>query len=640
MAATLSHRGPDDAGAWSAPELGVCLAHRRLAVVDLSPAGHQPMASASGRYVLSFNGEIYNHRALRAQLADYPYRGHSDTEVLLAAIERWGIDRTLGAVNGMFAISLVDRADGQLHLARDPLGEKPLYYGDVPGVGFVFASELKAIAALPQFSPDINSRALERYLELSYVPAPLCIFRNLSKMDPGTVLSVDLQTLERKSRRYWSIDDAAAAGLEHRLEPRENEIASELDTLLHDAIRLRLEADVPVGVFLSGGIDSSLVAGIAQRILGGGLRTFSIGFSEREYNEAIYASGVARHLQTVHTELYVTPREAMAVIPRLPSIYDEPFADSSQIPTYLVSRLARAQVKVTLSGDGGDELFAGYTRYLLGEQLCRTLGPLPQRARFALARAVAGISPDRWEAMHARLRPLLPASLRHADFGDKIHKLADCMAFTSDADLYRRLTTHWRRPLPLVHPSGGSATDHFAPRNLADVTERMMYFDSTSYLPDDILVKLDRASMAVSLEARVPFLDPRIVSYAWRIPLDLKVAHGQGKWILRQLLHRYVPEALVQRPKMGFGVPIGRWMRHELRDWVEHLLEPAALHQQGLFDVATIRRTWEEHLSGRRNWQHRLWNVLMFQAWRERAITERAAFLATMAAPPPLQIGS
>ena len=619
MAAQVSHRGPDSTGFWRAPELGTYLGHQRLAVIDLSPAGHQPMVSRSGRYTLSFNGEIYNHRALREQLRDYGFRGRSDTEVLLAAFDVWGLAATLGAVNGMFAVSLVDRVSGSLHLIRDPLGEKPLYYGDVEGVGFVFASELKAIAALPGFAADLNPDALAGYLEYSYVPSPLCIYEGLSKLEPGTVLSVDLRTLGRTQHRYWSLQQAATEGLENQIAAAPDAVTGQLEGLLRDAVRLRLSADVPVGVFLSGGIDSSLVAALAQDSLGGGLRTFSIGFSEDEYNEAVYASHVARHLQTVHTEMYVTPRDAMSVIPRLPAIYDEPFSDSSQLPTYLVSRLARSHVTVTLSGDGGDELFAGYTRYVFGAQLHRMLGPLPRSARFALARGMTALTPQQWQLLYAWFGWSLPASLRQADFGDKLHKLADCVAFTSGRDLYRRLTTHWRRPLPLVPGVEATVEDGAAPERVPQLTERMMYYDLTSYLPDDILVKLDRASMAVGLEARVPFLDPRVVEYAWRVPLRLKLQGGEGKWILRQLLYRYVPERLVQRPKMGFAVPIGRWMRHELRDWAESLLDARRLRDQGFFDVATIRHTWQEHLSGRRNWQHKLWNLLMFQAWLEHA---------------------
>ncbi|MDP2830253.1 MAG: asparagine synthase (glutamine-hydrolyzing) [Sulfuricellaceae bacterium] len=622
MADAIAHRGPDDAGIWVDAAAGIGLAHRRLSILDLSPAGHQPMISACGRYVIVFNGEIYNHLALRAALVTQVWRGHSDTETLLAAIAAWGIEAALTQCVGMFAFALWDRHERSLTLARDRLGEKPLYYGWVNGT-FLFASELKALRIWPGFAADIDRDALALYMRHNYVPAPWSIYRGIWKLPPGTFLRVNAgdRALGRgEPLPYWSARAVAEAGLAHPFAGDEREAALELERMLSQAIAGQRLADVPLGAFLSGGIDSSVVVALMQAQSRRPVKTFTIGFHESGYNEAPHARAVAAHLGTDHTELYVTSRQAMDVIPLLPTLYDEPFADSSQIPTFLVSQLARRHVAVSLSGDGGDELFGGYNRYFWAMQLWRRLSRMPLPLRRGLACALVALPPVAWNHLFRMAGPLLPGRLRHANPGDKLHKLATLFAARQPEAIYQRLVSHWDDPAGVVLGAGEPATVVTDPaRWLAcdDFAQRMMYLDLVSYLPDDILVKVDRAAMGVSLETRVPLLDHRLVEFAWRLPLDMKIREGQGKWLLRQVLYRHVPKHLIERPKMGFGVPIDVWLRGPLRDWAEALLDESRLRREGYFDPVPIRNKWAEHLSGRRNWAYHLWDVLMFQAWLE-----------------------
>jgi len=619
MAQCIAHRGPDYAGVWVDGDAGIALAHRRLAILDVSPTGHQPMASASQRYVIIFNGEIYNHLSLRTALECPQWRGHSDTETLLAGLEAWGVEATLRKTVGMFALALWDRAERTLYLARDRMGEKPLYYGWHNGV-FLFGSELKALKAHPMFGAEVNRDALTLYLRHSCIPAPYSVYKGIRKLLPGVLLKVG-RVGEDSTTAYWTLNDTVAAGRSSPFEGSDAAAIAALEAQLDESIRLQCVADVPLGAFLSGGVDSSTVVALMQAQSSRPVRTFTIGFHETNYNEAEDAKAVARHLGTDHTELYVTPEETRAVIPSLPVLYDEPFADSSQVPTFLVSKLARQQVTVSLSGDGGDELFGGYNRYFWGDQIWRKIAWLPTSLRKGLARALAMAPASRWDSLYRRLDFMLPDRLRVVQLGEKLHKLSERMATVRDVDdLYFSLVSEWKQPADVVIKGAELSTlltDKAAwPRQLAP-EHRMMYLDMMSYLPDDILTKVDRAAMGVSLETRVPLLDHRVVELAWRLPLSMKIRDGQGKWILRQVLYKYVPRELIERPKMGFGIPIGEWLRGPLRGWAEALLDESRLEQEGFFDPAPIRKKWDEHLSGRRDWQQCLWSVLMFQAWLE-----------------------
>lgn len=628
MADAIVHRGPDDSGEWSDPAFGIALAHRRLSIVDLSPAGHQPMASASGRYVLAFNGEVYNHLDLRRELEASDkapaWRGHSDTETLLAALVSWGIEDTLKRCVGMFAFALWDRESRTLTLARDRMGEKPLYYGWQNKV-FMFASELKALKVHPAFRGEVDRNVLALYLRHNYVPAPYSIYQGIAKLPPGTYLTLAASDSAGVSPRltfYWRALDAAHLPVRDDLD--DATAIDELDAGLRRAVGGQMVADVPLGAFLSGGIDSSAVVALMQAQSTRPVKTFTIGFHEKGYNEAEHARAVAVHLGCEHTELYVTPEQAMAVIPRLPELYDEPFADSSQIPTFLVAQLARQHVTVSLSGDGGDELFGGYNRYLWASRIWRACRLTPHALRAVLARVMTSPSPAAWNRLFDAASFAIPAQLRYANPGDKLHKLAGMLTAHSPEEVYLNLVSQWKHPADVIRGASEPPTvltDHAQWLPQHDFESRMMYLDQMSYMPDDILVKVDRAAMGVSLETRVPMLDHRLVVFAWQLPMRMKIREGQGKWLLRQVLNRYVPRELIERPKMGFGVPIDAWLRGPLRDWAESLLSRERLEREGYFDPQPIRQKWEEHLLGKRNWAYHLWTVLMFQAWLEGAVT-------------------
>ncbi len=619
MSATIVHRGPDDSGAWADAGAGIALAVRRLAIIDLSPTGHQPMLSASGRYVISFNGEIYNFEDLRRELSQVPFRGHSDTEVILAAFDLWGVPAALPRFNGMFAMAVWDRAERQLYLARDRFGEKPLYYGWA-GSTLLFGSELKALRAHPSFAGDLDREALALYVRHNCIPAPYSIYRQVRKLPPAGCMRVGAEgAATARTYAYWNLREVAEHGAVDPFRGTMEEAVERLDGLLRDAVRRRMVSDVPLGAFLSGGIDSSTVVALMQAQSNRPVRTFSIGLHESSYNEAEDAHIVAQRLRTEHTELYITPQEATGFIPQLPGVYDEPFSDSSQIPTYLVSRLARRHVTVALSGDGGDEIFGGYNRYTWTERLWKRVGWMPRPVRRALASAITSLSAERWEDLFQRLDPALPRQLKQRVPGFKMHKMAGVLDAADLEQLYVRFASHWLDPAGLVlgaREGRTLITDREQWAEVPTFTHQMMFLDTVSYLPDDILVKLDRASMAVSLEARVPMLDPDLVEFAWSLPLPLKVDRGEGKRVLRRLLARYLSPEVFERPKMGFGIPLDSWLRGPLRDWAEALLDERRLRREGFFDPRPIREKWEEHLAGR-HWEFHLWDILIFQAWLE-----------------------
>ncbi len=603
MADAIIHRGPDSSGVWVDEQAQISLAHRRLSILDLSQAGHQPMLSPSGRYVIVFNGEIYNHLELRKELGK-SWRGHSDTETLLAGFDVWGIEATIKKNIGMFAFAVWDTQEKTLTIGRDRLGEKPLYYG-WQGESFLFGSELKALKAHPAFSAEIDRNSLTLFMRHAYVPAPYSIYQNIYKLPPASLLSVSLQNKKSIIKTYWSGAEVALNGIKNSFKGTSEQSVDALEILLKDAIKQQMLADVPLGAFLSGGIDSSTVVALMQAQSARPIKTFTIGFNEEAYNEATHAKAVAKHLGTQHTELYITPQQAMAVIPKLPTLYDEPFADSSQIPTFLVAQLAKQHVTVSLSGDAGDELFCGYNRYKLTASLWNKISILPLPMRKILAGLITQIPPDYWNKVSKNL-------------GDKIHKGANTLHSNDINDLYMKFVSQWNEPEELV--IGGQEPATLLTGNMPDLAglndiEKMMALDMLTYMPDDILAKVDRAAMGVSLETRVPFLDHRVVEFAWQLPMEYKLREGKTKWALREVLYRHVPKELIERPKMGFGVPIANWLRSELRDWAEDLLSEERLTREGYLNPAAIRKKWAEHLSGRRNWQHQLWNVLMFQAW-------------------------
>lgn len=616
----IAHRGPDDKGVWADPSAGIVMGHRRLSIIDLSAAGHQPMSSVSGRFIIAYNGEIYNYRDIRAEIEAVngarQWRGHSDTEVLLAGIELWGLKATFQRAKGMFALALWDRQTSTLSLARDRIGEKPLYFGWHEAGGqrlFLFGSELSAFKAHPSFAPQIDRGALTLYLRHGYVPAPYSIYKGISKLMPGTIASVSLSQSVPAMDSFWSLVDVARTGQQSSYRGSPEDAVDRLSELALQAVDRQMVSDVPIGAFLSGGIDSSATVALMQAQSAKPVKTFTIGFDEEAYNEAKHAKAVAEHLGTDHHELYVDPKTALSVIPDLPRMYSEPFADSSQVPTYLVSKLAREQVTVTLSGDAGDELFGGYNRYAMTASMWSKLAYVPRPARTLLASALTAVPPAAWDKIGK-----LVAADKFRIFGDKVHKGANVLDSASVADLYLRLTSQEHQPASWIN--GGFEPATFMNGNRPELSplddvQAMMALDGISYLPDDILVKVDRASMAVSLESRVPFLDPDIIDFAWSLPLDYKIRGGVTKWPLRQLLYRYVPQKLIDRPKMGFGVPIDTWLRGPLKDWAEDLLSTDQLNADGLWNVNKVRSAWSEHLSGRRNWSAKLWAILMFQAW-------------------------
>jgi asparagine synthase (glutamine-hydrolysing) len=574
------------------------------------------MVSADGRYVIIYNGEIYNHNEIRRDLSleNISFRGHSDTEVMLESIAAHGIEKTATRLIGMFAIALWDRRERALTLIRDRLGIKPLYWTKI-GDLFLFGSELKALCAHPQFKPQIDRSATAAFLRHNYIPAPRTIYQNVFKLEAGTTLTLPWKN-EPRIFRYWDARAVAQAGMATPLDKSDADFTDELESLLQDAVGRRMIADVPLGAFLSGGIDSSTVVALMQSANMGTVRTFSISFEEAGFDEAPHAAAVARHLGTQHTELTVTAKQALEVVPRLAEWYDEPFADSSQIPTYLLSAMTRKYVTVALSGDGGDELFAGYNRYQFAQDSWRKLSFLPRSVRHGIGCAITRISPSTWD----RLAALLPGRIRPRQTGDKAHKLASLLGLENDAALYRRLVTHWEpsQLMPDVAEAKGVLWDTAVAEEFPDLLDRMQFLDLVTYLPDDILTKVDRASMAVALEARVPLIDHRVVEFAWRLPQRVKIRDGKSKWLLRQVLDRHVPNELIDRPKMGFGIPLAEWLRGPLRDWAEALLDERRLREAGLVDARQVRKYWAEHIEGSRNWQYLLWDVLMLEAWRER----------------------
>lgn len=616
MDSSLEHRGPDGHDVWIDAPSGIALIHTRLAIVDLSPAGHQPMHSADGRYIISYNGEVYSHLAIRKQIEEtgHRFRGHSDTEVIVEAIARYGAAATAARLIGMFAFAIWDRKDRTLTLVRDRLGIKPVYWAKFDGL-FMFASELKALRQHPGWTPRIRAEAVASFMRHNYIPAPHTIYHGVFKLEPGTILTLPWGG-EPRQEKFWDARTVALEGIRNPLKEDDTALTDRLETLLIDAVGKRMMADVPLGAFLSGGIDSSAVVALMKAANSGPVKTFSIGFEQAAFNEAPHAAAIARHLSTDHTELMVTSREALDVVPKLADMFDEPFADSSQIPTYLVSAMTRKHVTVALSGDGGDELFAGYNRYQLTARSWRMLALMPEFARKTVAAALKSQPTERWDT----LASLLPGKLAPPQPGDKIHKIASVLNLRDPDALYLRLVSHWEpsKLMPGVDETHGTLWDKSVREDFPDLLDRMQFLDLVTYLPDDILTKVDRCSMAVALEARVPLLDHRVVELAWRLPHSAKIRGNVTKWLLRQVLYRHVPKELVERPKMGFGVPLAEWLRGPLRDWAEDLLSEKRLGETGFFDVALIRRYWSEHLSGQRNWQYLLWDVLMFEDWRAR----------------------
>lgn len=630
MADSIQHRGPDDSGEWLDSDAGVVLGHRRLSILDLSPEGHQPMLSHNGRYAIAFNGEIYNFKDLKSSLIDkgHKFRGTSDTEVMLAAFSQWGVFEALKKMNGMFAFALWDKQERLLHLARDRIGEKPLYFG-WQGRTFLFSSELKAMRLHPDFEGEINSTALDLYIQYNYVPTPFSIYKGIHKLPPGTLLTLPATQNQKdwKLEPYWSFHEIAEQSSHSQFQYSDQEAIEALDLLLTDAVKIRMQSDVPLGAFLSGGIDSSTIVALMQKQSSRPISTFTIGFTEKDFDEAQIAKKVAHHLGTDHTELYLSPQDAMNVIPKLPNLYDEPFSDSSQIPTFLVSELARSKVTVALSGDGGDELFGGYGRYQKGKKLWNSMSKIPLPFRRAISKSVLTVPVEFLDPIFGSLSLLSPggANLRGIikRIPDHSHRFARIFEARDLLAMHSRIVAN-PEVNRVVLGDHNSIINIFRntpiPKNLTHLEEQMMYLDTLHYLPDDILTKVDRASMGVSLESRIPLLDPRIIEFAWRLPLNLKYRENSGKWILKQLLFNYVPRELVERPKMGFSIPISVWLKGPLKDWAESLLDEKKLNEDGLFSTKNVRNNWIQYLKGKRGRQPLLWSILMFQSWYQNQL--------------------
>lgn len=617
MAQALNHRGPNNKGIWLSEKADIGLAHARLSILDLSSAGNQPMHSASKNYVIVFNGEIYNHNELRLELQSINNRkwlGHSDTETLLAAIDEWGLEKTLTKSKGMFAIALWDKNSKNLSIACDRIGEKPLYYGWVKGK-FVFASELKSIKKFPKFNNPIDRDSLALFLRFNSIPAPHSIYKDIFKLEPGQIIQIHADSKKIKKHNYWSTEQVYKEGHMAQFSFTPSEAVDQLDTTLSNAVSSQMQSDVPLGAFLSGGIDSSTIVALMQSRSSQNVNTFTIGFNAKEFDEAKHAGEVARHLGTNHFEKYVTDYDALDVIPLIPDIYDEPFADSSQIPTYLVSKFAKQEVTVALSGDAGDELFGGYNRYIFSEKMFSKILKSPIFFRKLMSKTIFSMSEEKWDSLLGNLM-----NNRFANFGHKLHKAANIFSSKSTRDLHFKLISQIHNPSDWLINVNEHKTilnddiEHFEGLNSI---EKMMAYDLITYLPTDILTKVDRAAMAVSLETRVPFLDPEVIKFSASLPMEFKIRNGITKWALREVLYKYVPKDLIERPKMGFAVPLAEWLRGPLKDWAEAMLNEKRLHQEGFFNVEFVRSKWLEHLSGKRNWHHQLWNVLMFQAWLE-----------------------
>lgn len=615
MTDAIKHRGPDSSGAWVDLEQNIGLGHRRLAIRDLSANGHQPMISSCNRYVIVYNGEIYSHKEITSELkrCGRTLRGGSDTEVILEACAEWGVEATVERLIGMFAFALYDRKTQELSLVRDRLGIKPLYWGLINNL-FMFGSELKALRKVDCWSPKLDRDAMASFMRHNYIPAPHTIYKNIYKLEPGTILKI-LPRQEPRIKKYWNMRDIVQRSLLLPFNNSESDILKELDLLLSDSVRRRMVSDVSLGSLLSGGIDSSLVTALMVENSDRPINTFSIGFEESGYDEAPYAGAIAKYLGTNHTELYVNSINALDLVGKMPYMYDEPFADSSQIPTAMVCELTKQHVTVALSGDGGDEFFAGYNRYAVGLKMWQKAKIAPYFSRKLLARFLLAQPTDRLEYLSA----LLPASITPRHLGVKLHKFAHAILRDSPDEMYLRMLSHWQEPDNLVIGAAeykGVLWESNLRNEIPNFLDRMQFLDSITYLPDDILTKVDRASMMYALEARVPLLDHRVVEMSWRLPRNMKVRNGESKWALRQLLYRRIPEELIDRPKMGFGIPLSEWIRGPLRDWAEALLDQSRLEKQGLFNTSLVREKWSAHLSGE-NWGYPLWNVLMAQAWLE-----------------------